>query len=190
MDRKLGWLLQELDDLGLANKTAVVLHSDHGWSLGEQGEWRKFTNFDLSLRVPLIIRAPWLSQPTRSNPDVTPEHETSRILNPSYNLTLRPCLTRSSGLVELVDLAPTIADLAGISLPKGEVYEGKSLLPILKGLHSTYLNALHSPYLNALHSAYLNADNDKHRPQTNFFSFWKMKARVLKTQHLANIPGS
>ena len=104
-----------------------------------------------------------------------------------------PCLAWEWKLVSwqhLVDLAPTIADLAGISLPKGEVYEGKSLLPILKGLHSTYLNALHSPYLNALHSAYLNADNDKHRPQTNFFSFWKMKARVLKTQHLANIPGS
>ena len=40
----------------------------HGWQLGEHGAWRKFTNFELGTRVPLIIRAPWLSsQPRRTN---------------------------------------------------------------------------------------------------------------------------
>ena len=52
MDRKLGVLVKELDTLGLTNNTAIVLHGDHGWQLGEHGEWRKMTNFDLVARVP------------------------------------------------------------------------------------------------------------------------------------------
>ena len=41
MDHQLGRVLDELDRLGLANDTAVVFHADHGWSLGENGEWEK-----------------------------------------------------------------------------------------------------------------------------------------------------
>ena len=48
MDRKLGDLFAEIETLGLTNNTAVVLHSDHGWHLGEHGLWRKFTNFEVS----------------------------------------------------------------------------------------------------------------------------------------------
>ena len=61
MDRKLGELLGELHVLGLESSTAVVLHGDHGWHLGEGGEWRKMTNFEAATRVPLIVRAPWLT---------------------------------------------------------------------------------------------------------------------------------
>merc|ERR1712110_1107974 len=104
MDRKLGKLLDEIDSLGLTNNTAIILHSDHGWHLGEEGEWRKFTNFETDTRVPLIIRAPWITSGGRA-----------------------------AGLVELVDLAPTIAELAGLSLPTDETpYEGVSLVPMLK----------------------------------------------------------
>eukprot|EP00472_Partenskyella_glossopodia_P008546 CAMPEP_0197514732 /NCGR_PEP_ID=MMETSP1318-20131121/73_1 /TAXON_ID=552666 /ORGANISM="Partenskyella glossopodia, Strain RCC365" /LENGTH=546 /DNA_ID=CAMNT_0043062911 /DNA_START=280 /DNA_END=1920 /DNA_ORIENTATION=+ len=102
MDRKLGKLLKELDDLGLTQNTAIVFHSDHGWQLGEHGEWRKFTNFELATRVPLIISAPWLG--TKG---------------------------RSSTLVELVDLLPTIAELAGVDVPKNESFDGQSLVPLL-----------------------------------------------------------
>lgn len=104
MDRKLGGLLDELDRLGLTNKTAVILHADHGWHLGDQGEWCKFTNFETDTRVPLIIRAPWVTNGG----------------------------TRASGLVELVDMARTIAELAGIDLPAGETFDGASLVPMLK----------------------------------------------------------
>ena len=60
-----------------------------GWQLGEHGAWRKFSNFEIATRVPLIIAAPWLRQ--ASSP------------------------RRSAALVELVDLLPTVADLAGES---------------------------------------------------------------------------
>eukprot|EP00041_Stephanoeca_diplocostata_P030796 m.940886 g.940886 ORF g.940886 m.940886 type:complete len:465 (-) comp23830_c1_seq4:363-1757(-) len=108
MDRKLGKLLHALDTLGLTPTTAVVLHGDHGWQLGELGEWRKMTNFENAVRVPLIIRAPWLSQP--------------------QTLSRNP---RTAALVELVDIAVTIAELAGITLPANETFDGVSLIPLL-----------------------------------------------------------
>ena len=39
-------ILSQLDSLGLTNETAIAFHSDHGWSLGEAGEWEKFTNWE------------------------------------------------------------------------------------------------------------------------------------------------
>jgi len=104
MDRKLGSLLDEIDKLGIANNTAVVFHSDHGWHLGEHGEWRKMTNFEAVARVPMMIRAPWLNAAG----------------------------SRSDALVELVDVLPTIAELAGIPLPPDETFDGVSLMPLLQ----------------------------------------------------------
>lgn len=104
MDRKLGRLMQALDDLGLSNNTAIVFHGDHGWQLGEHGQWRKMTNFEIATRVPLIIKAPWLDQSSAA---------------------------RSASLVELVDLLPTMAELAGVPLPTNETFDGVSLLPLL-----------------------------------------------------------
>lgn len=118
MDRKLGKLIDELKTLGVENTTAIVVHSDHGWQLGEHGEWRKMTNFELATRVPMFIRAPWL---TRGG-------------------------GRSSALVELVDLLPTIADLAGIPLPSNETFDGVSLVPLLQQTVSTVKDAAFSQY--------------------------------------------
>lgn len=94
----------ELDALGHTADTLVVLHSDHGWSLGEHGEWQKFSNFEHGVRVPLIVRAPWLSQSAG---------------------------TRTRALAELIDVLPTMAGLVGVPLPAGEVFDGKNLAPLL-----------------------------------------------------------
>jgi len=110
MDRKLGALLDELEAQRLSETTAVVLHSDHGWHLGELGGWRKFTNFEAATRVPLIVRAPWLARRRGS------VHA-----------------TRVAEVVELVDVLPTVAALAGLPLPAGESFDGRSLLPLLGG---------------------------------------------------------
>jgi len=96
--------LDELEALGLANDTLVVLHADHGWSLGEHGEWQKFSNFEHGTRVPLIVRAPWLPQSLG---------------------------THTSVLAELVDVAPTMWGLAGLPAPAGEIFDGTDLSAVL-----------------------------------------------------------
>ena len=100
IDAQVGRVLDELEAQGLADNTIVALWSDHGYHLGEKDLWGKTTNFELDTRVPMILRVPG------QEPGV------------------------SSSLVELVDLYPTLADLAG--LPVGDHLQGSSLAPLVK----------------------------------------------------------
>ena len=95
VDALVGQLLDELEALNLRENTIVVLWSDHGYKLGDFGAWAKHTNFEIDTRVPLIISAPHL-----------PEGE------------------KSMALVELVDLHPTLSQLAGLPIQPGA--EGES----------------------------------------------------------------
>jgi choline-sulfatase len=61
MDDCAGRILRALEDLGLANDTAVLYTSDHGEMLGDRGLWQKFEFYEPSCGVPLIVRAPGLS---------------------------------------------------------------------------------------------------------------------------------
>ena len=61
-DHNVGLMLAELDTLGFGDNTATVLLSDHGWSLGEHGDWCKQANWDNVAHVPLVVRVPWLPQ--------------------------------------------------------------------------------------------------------------------------------
>ncbi|MCA9432437.1 MAG: sulfatase-like hydrolase/transferase, partial [Candidatus Omnitrophica bacterium] len=101
LDTQVGKVLDELDSLGLRDNTIIVFWSDHGIHIGEHGLMRKTTLFELDAGVPLII--------------ATPNH---------------PKGQRANGLVELIDLYPTLADLCGLEPP--EVLEGVSLVPMLE----------------------------------------------------------
>jgi iduronate 2-sulfatase len=102
MDAQMGRVVASLDRLGLADHTIVVFISDHGWCLGEHGQWQKQLLFEESVRVPMIIYDPR----GKANGRV------------------------SSHPVELVDLYATIADLAGLPAPQG--VEGKSLRSLME----------------------------------------------------------
>lgn len=102
VDAQVGSLLDALDRLDLWKNTIVVITSDHGVHLGEQGWWTKNTVLEPSARVPMIVYAPDLGSGGR----------------------------RSERLVELVDLYPTLAELAGLDPPRG--LEGRSFRALLE----------------------------------------------------------
>lgn len=102
VDAQVGRVLDELDRLGLADNTIVVVWGDHGWHLGDAGSWGKHTLHERALRSTLIIRTP-------SNP--LPGTPTARI-------------------VETVDLFPTLAELCGLPAPAHA--DGRSLAPLVQ----------------------------------------------------------
>jgi iduronate 2-sulfatase len=58
MDSELGRVVAEVDALGETDNTIMILFGDHGWHVGEYGEWEKFTNFEYATRTPLIFKVP------------------------------------------------------------------------------------------------------------------------------------
>ncbi|XP_078268792.1 iduronate 2-sulfatase [Rhinoraja longicauda] len=113
MDTQVGRLLNALEEQGLANNTIVVFTSDHGWSLGEHGEWAKYSNFDVATRVPLMFYVPGL---TAALP--LPKQRVFPFINPFTDQVGN--LPRGSMVeynVELVDVFPMVCQLLGLPVP-------------------------------------------------------------------------
>ncbi|WP_242521416.1 sulfatase [Tamlana sp. s12] len=103
VDAQIGKMIDALDEMGVRDNTIIVLWSDHGWHLGEMGIWGKATNYEIATRVPLMIWTPDMLKENRG--------------------------VKSNALVELVDMYPTLCELAGLDQP--EHLEGKSFMPLL-----------------------------------------------------------
>ena len=88
IDAQIGKLLDALEENDLLENTIIVLWGDHGWKLGDYGNWCKHSNFEMDTNAPLILSVPWMD---------------------------KGVITKS--LAEFVDIYPTLCDLAQLEKP-------------------------------------------------------------------------
>lgn len=110
LDDLIGQLLKTLQEAGFDDNTAIVFTSDHGDMLGERGLWYKKCFFEDACRVPLILRHP--------------DH-TGR---------------RSDANVSLVDLLPTLLDIADVGRAPVDRLDGNSLLGLMSSADASWTN--------------------------------------------------
>ena len=106
-DAQLGRVLDALDELGLRDRTIVVVLGDNGFHLGEHDTWGKMTLFGWDARVPLVISAPGVGTGG----------------------------AKTRALSELIDIFPTLTELCGLPAPPR--LDGTSLVPVLRNPEST-----------------------------------------------------
>ncbi|MBI9017867.1 MAG: sulfatase [Phycisphaerae bacterium] len=104
IDNVVGQLVQTLKEKGLADNTVIIYTADNGYYMGDRGFAGKWTHFEQSLRVPLVVYDPRL-----------PENTRGRVVDP---------------MALNIDLAPTILDLAHQQIPNH--YQGRSVMPVVK----------------------------------------------------------
>lgn len=89
VDEQIGLVLNELEQLNLAEDTIVILWGDHGWNLGDHKLWCKHVTFETALRTPLVIKVPGKTNGQKTN-----------------------------AITEYIDIYPTLSELAGIAIPE------------------------------------------------------------------------
>ena len=114
-DAQMGKVLDAIDRLGLSDNTVVIFTGDHGFSLGDHTMWNKHSLFTLTTQSPLIIRKPG--------------GEAGKNVE---------------GVVEYLDIYPTVTDLAGLSGPKH--LEGESLAKTLDNVSAQTKSAIFTRY--------------------------------------------
>jgi len=118
VDAQIGRMIEALEDAGVRENTVIIVWSDHGYHLGDMGVWGKATNYEIATRVPLIICTPNMPAATQG--------------------------AQSNALVELIDMYPTLCDLAGLEKP---VYlDGTSFVPLIKEPNTPWKTAAFSQF--------------------------------------------
>ncbi|PIK56566.1 hypothetical protein BSL78_06534 [Apostichopus japonicus] len=159
-DYQLGRVLSALDKYGFSDNTIISFVGDHGWQLGEHSEFSKFTNYLYATNVPLLFHVPGVTDrgvrskrkfplihPLKFKPKPRTSMKPSGILMSASESTEKHMYRprdqgpTSNAFAELVDLFPTVSDLAGLQVPSlcpedslNETLcrEGVSLAPLIK----------------------------------------------------------
>ncbi|QDO94287.1 sulfatase-like hydrolase/transferase [Formosa sediminum] len=115
IDIQLGKVLKQLEKTGELDNTYIIYTSDHGMAIGRHGLQGKQNLYEHTWRVPFIVKGPGL--------------DTGK---------------RVKGNMYLLDVLPTLCDLAGIDIP--ETVEGKSIVPVLKGQQDEVRDVMYGVY--------------------------------------------
>ena len=116
VDALIGDLISHMKEIGIYDNTIIVVWGDHGWKLGDHNSWGKMTNYNIDLKVPIIIRYP--NQKNRG--------------------------AQTHAITELVDLFPTLCELAEIEVPK--YMQGVSLVPLIENPKLNWKSAAFSQF--------------------------------------------
>uniref|UniRef100_A0A1A9Z969 Sulfatase N-terminal domain-containing protein n=1 Tax=Glossina pallidipes TaxID=7398 RepID=A0A1A9Z969_GLOPL len=147
VDNLFGKFIKHVD----SENTIIVVTSDHGWSLGEHAEWAKYSNFEVAVRVPLIVQSPEFHAPYHVGKSI-------------------------KDIIELVDLFPSLVDLAHLprvpkcirNVPMFKQLlctEGKSFYKLLQGNDTKkhYIALSQYPRPGVLPTKHPNSDKPKLR---------------------------
>ncbi len=115
IDQQVGRVLKQLEDMGELANTYVIYTADHGISVGRHGLTGKQNLYEHTWRVPFIVRGPGIQAGSRA-----------------------------SGYIYLLDVLPTLCDLAGIAIP--ETVEGRSFRPVLEGKTQRVREVMYGAY--------------------------------------------
>jgi arylsulfatase A-like enzyme len=115
IDIQIGKVLNRLEELGEIDNTYIIYTSDHGIAIGRHGLMGKQNLYEHTLRVPFIVKGPGINKGIRKE-----------------------------GNVYLLDILPTLCDLANIDIPK--TVEGLSLEPLLKGSENIVRDVMYGVY--------------------------------------------
>lgn len=131
MDAQVGIVMEAFRASHAANDTIVVFLGDHGYHLGNHGLYCKHSNFEQATKSPFLI-------------------------SPAMQDVHAPRNVRAYAPVELLDLMPTLKDMAGIGhvdLSKFRVMQGQSLVPVLADPENGFVKpAAYSQYWRKLGS--------------------------------------
>ncbi|PWJ57464.1 iduronate 2-sulfatase [Dyadobacter jejuensis] len=116
VDALLGSLIAHMKKIGIYENTIIIIWGDHGWKLGDHNSWGKMTNYNIDLQVPLIVRYP--NQKNRG--------------------------AHTFEITELVDMFPSLCELAGIEVPA--YMQGTSFVPLINEPDRTWKNAAFSQF--------------------------------------------
>lgn len=118
VDAQIGKMISALEEAGVRDNTIIVVWSDHGWHLGDMGIWGKATNYEIAARVPMLIWTPDMPKGTQGK--------------------------TTNALVELIDMYPTLADLAGLEIPSH--VEGTSFKTLIQNPNAQWKTAAFSQF--------------------------------------------
>ena len=116
IDALIGELVQHMKDIGIYDNTIIVIWGDHGYKLGDHNSWGKMTNYNIDLKVPIIIR--------------TPDQQNQGV--------------KTEAITELVDLFPTVCELAGVAVPS--YMQGTSMVPLMEDPQRDWKSAAFSQF--------------------------------------------